>query len=470
MQRWMRAGGGAGARVASQIMRFLTAGAVSIAVAACLSVATAPAAAQEGIKAVSPYIVVVTLDHAPMRCSNGVQLFYPVRELKAGELLRVNGEGPGWLRVDYTPGMQAYVTASEVQAERDGKSVKLTRPSRLLAVNAEGKRPWWPLELDADIPAGTTLKVVKAYSTPDGMVEGYYVDAPSKARGFVKPEHVRKATPEEAAKYEGAGAPTPPPPVKPAPGAGEAKQPADVKPEAAGDTPSPNAGTPGGAAGVKPATPGGEQPATATTTTTETPAVPTVTVTPTPPTKDEEIEQIRTMFNKVMQSGGDAEVPTVIGMFEQKMAKLGTSESDKQIKSALQQRLDALKLRQDVVAQLNSLKQYSEQQQMQMKQVTLLVEQAQKQAIYSIVGRIQPSTVYDGSRGMPLMYRIESADALSPRTVGYIVPTEGMDLLTKIGKVCGVVGENRFDPSLQLNIVSPRRIDVLDVGTTTATP
>lgn len=466
MQRWMRAGG-TGARVAGRIVRLLTASAAAMAAAACLSVAAAPASAQEGIKAVTPYVVVVTMDHAPMRCSNGVQLFYPVRELKAGELLRVNGEGPGWLRVAYTPGMQAYVTASEVQADRDGKTVKLTRPSRLLAVNAEGKRPWWPLELDADIPAGTVFKVVKAYSTPDGMVEGYYVEAPPKARGYVKPEHVRKATPEEAAKYAGEGAP-------PAPGAGDAKS-AETKPQAPAGTTTPHAADPGASgaaplppAGTTPATPGADQPAGAATVNTEPP--PVAPAPPPAPTKDEEIEQIRTMFNKVMQSSGDVELPTVIGMFEQKMAKLGDSESDKQIKTALQQRLDALKLRQDVINQLNSVKQYSEQQKMQIKQVALLVEQAQKQAIYNIVGRIQPSTVYDGSRGMPLMYRIESADALSPRTVGYIVPVEGMDLLTKIGKVCGVVGENRFDPSLQLNIVSPRRIDVLDVGATSAAP
>lgn len=466
MQRWMRAGG-TGARVAGQVVHFLTASAASMAAAACLWVAAAPASAQEGIKAVTPYVVVVTMDHAPMRCSNGVQLFYPVRELKAGELLRVNGEGPGWLRVAYTPGMQAYVTASEVQADRDGKTVKLTRPSRLLAVNAEGKRPWWPLELDADIPAGTVFKVVKAYSTPDGMVEGYYVEAPPKARGYVKPEHVRKATTEEAAKYAGEGAP-------PAPGAGDAKT-GETKTEAPAGAPTPHAADPGASgaaplppAGTTPAIPGAEQPAGSPTTTAEPP--PAAPAPPPAPTKDEEIEQIRTMFNKVMQSSGDAELPTVIGMFEQKMAKLGDSESDKQVKTALQQRLDALKLRQDVISQLNSVKQYSEQQRMQIKQVALLVEQAQKQAIYNIVGRIQPSTVYDGSRGMPLMYRIESADALSPRTVGYIVPVEGMDLLTKIGKVCGVVGENRFDPSLQLNIVSPRRIDVLDVGATTAAP
>ena len=192
---------------------------------------------------------------------------------------------------------------------------------------------------------------------------------------------------------------------------------------------------------------------------------------PVPPKKDEEIEQIRAMFDKVMAAEGDVELPNVIGMFEKKMAKLGTGPKDTQIKTSLEQRLTALKLRQEIIEQRDKVKLASEAQRNEIKRVAMVVADAQKQAIYNIVGRIQPSTVYDGKRGLPLMFRVESADALSPRTVGYIIPAEGIELLTKIGKVCGVLGENRFDSSLQLNIVAPRRIDVLDVGgTSTSTP
>jgi len=170
------------------------------------------------------------------------------------------------------------------------------------------------------------------------------------------------------------------------------------------------------------------------------------------------------MFDKVMAAEGDAEVPNVIAMFEQKMGKLGTGPKDVQLKSSLDQRLMALKFRQEIIEQRDKVKQVNAGRQTEILRFTQIVSDAQKQAIYTVVGRIQPSTVYDGKRGLPLMFRVESADALSPRTVGYIIPTEGIELLTKIGKVCGVVGENKFDSSLQLNIVAPRRIDVLDVG------
>lgn len=452
--------------------------------------AAAPAClAQSDIKAVEPYVAVVTTDKVPMQCSNGAKPFYAVRELKSGELLRVNGEGPGWVRVEYTTGMRAYVPASDADVDRDGKTVKLNKPSRLLAVNPEGKSHWWPLELDADLPPGTVLTVAEAVKRPDGGTEGYYVQAPPKARGFVRTEHVRRANPEEAARYAGATQPAKPAESAAAPGAVPAAAPAtgssstaapDAKPAVA---PAPTAGNPaapGTPPGFNPVTPVTTSPSPAATPTAETqPESTAATTTPAPvpppppppaPKKDEEIEQLRTMFDKVMSTGGDAEVPTVIGAFERKIAKLGSGTKDQLIKSSLSQRLDALKLRQEILAQRELARQATLQQTQTVQRVSLIVAEAQRQAIYNIVGRIQPSTVYDGRRGLPLMYRVESADALSPRTVGYIIPTEGMDLLTKIGKVCGVVGESRLDSSLQLNIIAPRRIDVLDVGGTATSP
>lgn len=459
-----------------------------------LAVAVPAVHAQEGIKAVDPYVVVVTVDKAPMRCSNGAALFYAVRELKAGDMLRVNGEGPGWLRAEYTPGMRAFVLASDADADREGKSAKLNKPSRLLAVSPDGKNRWWPLDLDADLPSGTSLRIADTIKTADNVVEGYLVEAPAKARGFIKTEHARRATAEEAARFAGTTQPAAPKPAADAAKPVEtATKPADtaapaVAPAPTASNPAP-AGTPEGfnpvtptpnqPAGTTPATATAPESTTAPATTapaTETPAVtmtntaPVVPPPPPPPKKDQEIEEIRSMFDKVMATGGDAEVPTVIGMFERKMAKLGGTSKDQLLRTSLSQRLEALKLRQEILQQRDAARQMSVTHQQSVQRVALIVAEAQKQAIYNIVGRIQPSTVYDGQRGLPLMYRVESADALSPRTVGYIIPTDGIDLLTKIGKVCGVLGETRFDASLGLNIVAPRRIDVLDVGGTSTSP
>jgi hypothetical protein len=80
--------------------------------------------------------------------------------------------------------------------------------------------------------------------------------------------------------------------------------------------------------------------------------------------------------------------------------------------------------------------------------------------VYTIVGQLQPSTVYDGQK-LPLMYRIVSVGGVSPRTLGYLKDDAEMNLLGKIGAVVGVIGEAQVDRSLMLNVITPVRVDVL---------
>ncbi len=420
----------------------------------------APANAQSMVKNVEPYVAVVTVDRAPMRGCDA-PFYYPVKELKSGELLRANGEGPGWVRVEYPAGMRAYVHASDVEPAKDGKTVKLIRQSQLLAydITPNAKAPWWPLDIEKALPSGTTLDIVSVSKGPDDVVQGYVVPAPAKARGYVAKDHVRKATPEEAAKLngtiEGATKPIEPVPVQPA---------ETTKPSDATVVPSDLNSLPPGFTPVTPVpaqvpvTPAVVEPVA---------PIPMARQVPPPPKKDEEIEQIRSMFDKTMASRDDGELATVIGLFDRKIAKLGNTPGDQSLRTQLTQRLEVLKLRQEIAAEAARVKDVGAQRDSRIIEVRLMVEQATKQAIYTIIGRIVPSAIYDGKRGLPVMFRIESPDSLAPRTVGYIVPTEGVDLITKLGKVCGIVGETRFDDSLGLNIVAPRRIDVLGVNSTT---
>lgn len=434
------------------------------AAASCAAIVS-PVAAQTGVKDVEPYIAVVTTDKVPMRGGDAA-FMYPVRELKSGEMVRVNGEGPGWVRVEYLPGMRAYVAASDAELAKDGKSLKLVRQSQLMAWDASPnpKAPWWPLDMAKPLDAGTTLDVISVQKASDDVVQGYVVPAPKGARGFIARDHVRKASAEEAARFAGAtgSATAANPPVQPA-GENAATDKPAPKPEPTPST-TDTASTPPGFTPVTPA------PAP----TTETSAAPTpapVVVPPAPaaPKLDEELARLRTMFDKTMSSKDNEELPVVIGMFENKIARLGSTPAEQDVKTQLSQRLQALKLRQEIIAAAERAREVSQQSASRVTEITLMVDRVQKQAIYNVVGRIVPSTVYDGRRGLPLMYRVQSADALAPRTVGYIVPQEGIDLITKLGKVCGVVGESRFDDALGLNIIAPRRIDVLGVSATTTT-
>lgn len=439
-----------------------------------------PVLAQSSVKDVEPYIAVVTTDKVAMRGGDAA-FMYPVRELKSGELVRITGEGPGWMRAEYLPGMRAYVAASDAELAKDGRTVKLVRQSQLMAFDASPnpKAPWWPLDLPKPLDAGTVLDVLSTQKASDDVVQGYVVPAPANARGYIGKDHVRKATADEAARFIGAS------PAQPA----EASKPVEtpVKPvepgvKSAEATPKPaetSATTTGAPTGFAPVTPVSTTPATsvgtgpAATSTTTTTAMPQPRVVPPQPPKptiDEELAQLRTMFEKTMASKDDGELPVVIGMFENKVAKLGAAPAEQNMKTQLGQRLQALRLRQEIIAEAQRAKSVAEQSASRVTEVTLTVEQAQRQAIYTVVGRIVPSTVYDGKRGLPLMYRVQSADALAPRTVGYILPQETLDLTGKLGQVCGVVGETRFDDSLGLNIVAPRRIDVLGVSASATTP
>ncbi|MFN7020730.1 MAG: hypothetical protein ACK4WH_05295 [Phycisphaerales bacterium] len=431
--------------------------------AASCAAMVSPAAAQTGVKDVEPYIAVVSTDKVPMRGGDAA-FMYPVRELKAGEMVRVNGEGPGWVRVDYLPGTRAYVAASDAELAKDGKALKLVRQSQLMAWDASPspKAPWWPLDMAKPLDAGTTLEVISVQKASDNVVQGYVVPAPQGARGFIARDHVRKASAEEAARFVGANgsATTATPPVQPAGETSPTDKPAP-RPEQTHATNDTASAPPGFAPVTPPTAPAGETAAA--------PMPTPVVVPPAPaaPKLDEDLVQLRTMFDKTMASKDNEELPVVIGMFENKIAKLGSTPGEQGMKTQLLQRLQALKLRQEIIVAAERAREVSQQSVSRVTEITVMVDRVQKQAIYNVVGRIVPSTVYDGRRGLPLMYRVQSADALAPRTVGYIVPQEGIDLISKLGKVCGVVGESRFDDSLGLNIIAPRRIDVLGVSATT---
>jgi hypothetical protein len=80
--------------------------------------------------------------------------------------------------------------------------------------------------------------------------------------------------------------------------------------------------------------------------------------------------------------------------------------------------------------------------------------------VYTMIGQLQPSTVYDGKK-LPLMFRVVSVGGVSPRTLGYLKDEKDMSLLGKVGAVVGVIGEAQLDRSLMLNVITPVRVDVL---------
>lgn len=480
--------------------RLLVCAASMVPIFAVAALSIVPRHAAADVAPVAPRYVVVSADGAAMKCHDG-SFYYDVRPLKKGEVLRVDGESKGWLRVEYLPGTPAYVPAAEGELTADGKTLKLKRATSLLAVNANGQPPWWNL-LEANIPAGTTFSGVEVVKSADNTIVGFHVPAPAKARGYVARAAVEDATDAQARTYTGA---TPPPAPAVAPAVTTAATTPPVTP--AVTTPSTTASTATPTTPVQPpvvqnpAKPGetttttvemSNPPGTTTTKTTSTQTEPvpagfeavdgtgrttstrtiTQTSTPvpvgsTPPAapavpltrRIDDINTLRSVYERGM-TGDTAELGTTISEFQRSLGAL--TNADPRLVAELQKRLEALRLRQDIVNAKNASMTLTATIEERTRRMGLALAEVSKQAVYTIVGTMVPSTVYDGTRGLPLMYRIESPDTYSTRTVGYVVPRKGLDFITKTGRLVGIIGDSKIDPALAVTIVSPSRIDVLN--------
>ena len=75
---------------------------------------------------------------------------------------------------------------------------------------------------------------------------------------------------------------------------------------------------------------------------------------------------------------------------------------------------------------------------------------------YDLVGRLEASSVYDGS-SLPRLYRIVDHN---DNTLAYVRPG-AVDARKMLGQIVGVIGERAYNSALRLNIFQIKRIDVL---------
>ncbi len=409
-------------------------------VVAALSVA-GPALAQ--VRPVEPYHAVVTVDGAPMR-SGDMADYYKVAELKRGQVVRVDAEGNGWARVAYPAGVTAFVDAREVQVE--GEAARLTRRSALKARSmvAGWGASWQRLMPEgSELEPGASLKIVQPVRNRDNAIVGYEIEPPAGARGYIASNNLRTATAEEVRAYQASpGAPvvqppavTPPASDEPAPAAEET--PADVPAPAPSEESTPSL-PPEDAAPAEEAAPLPE---------TERPVG--------------TFDALDAAFESLRQQDPDAaELSELAAEIRRGMEALDDSPLSQGVRRGLEQRLAIVELwirLRETRARLAAMRAETETQSSQVAERIAALERTRG---YEFVGRVVPSSLYDGRR-LPLMYRIVSVGGVSPRTIGYVLPDDRFDLGAKVGRVVGVVGESRMDEALGLRIVVPHRIDVL---------
>ena len=422
------------------------------------AIVAAAGVAHAQVQPVTPYYAVVSGDAGTLR-SAPTSNAYSVATIPTGAVVIVDGETQGWTRVLYPAGLHAFVpaTAGTVQ----GETVTLAAPEELFAASQlKGWGGSWKGLLDQPLPAGATLTLVEVVK--DGEIAlAYKVIAPNEARGYVGASSVRRATDTEVEAYRSKGNAIAALPATAAPvstGGGTAQptaidlpagytqetRPVTIKrPEAPASTTTPNTVLPG---------------ANTTANTTTTPGSGT-----TPPgtqttavveTKAESLE--KTFLRVWKEPVLSAEVDELIGEYERAIPQ----EALDTRKTAMNRRVEALKLRRDYRESLRRLEADRNVVDARQTELNQQLEEWASNRVYTIVGVLQPSTVYDGLR-LPSMYRVVSVGGNSPRTLGYIRKTEGLDLDKHLGLIVGVIGDRTLDPSLQLNMISPVRVDPL---------
>jgi hypothetical protein len=414
------------------------------------------AAAQE-VREIDPVWRVVTRDATPAR-SGPDSVYYTVAELKAGRVVRVDGEGAGYARVRYPDGFTAMVPADEVRVVNDTR-VELTKesglraPSELLGLSGS-----WMAVFDPPLPAGTALVVKEAVKNKSGDVVGYRVVPPQPpvaeafARFYVTLDVLREATSDEVTAHLGGAAPAEPQrpqtqrPVEQPVGQKSEETPADppvAQPEA------------------QPQTQPSEQPVTQTPVDpepqTQTPAVPADRRPSLLPAGLEELEASFEAARKQPAAELDQALDELLAEFQRTRA---ATTDDERLAWQLDQRIEWLKLRIETRDQRRAIQATLAEADERAEALQQQADAWQKSRAFQLVGRLVQSSVYNGER-LPRMYRVQAVTSLdgTPRTLGYLMPDESLDQM--LGSVVGIVGESRFDPQLRLMVIRPDRVEVM---------
>ena len=437
----------------------------------------------------------------------------------ASDAFGINGDG--WLRVSFPSEQPALIKALPEHLDVDTMrgTVTLLRPSRLVALSVDGDLSQsWKKLLAKPMEPGSTMKILETIRDENGEPLAYLVPAPETARGFIHGRFVRQATSSESLAYFAgdqemetemiAQAPmqeeeiaTPDPiaesqqdsahaMTKPA----ENNEPTETV--ATNEQQNDVAALLGVGADPVEETPAAEVEQTHAARPINVPVVQDREITTVAGADEEDdfgsssraadsedeldeepvvaepiienrplpsMRDLESAYAAVLaQKASMAEVDPLIGEHERYLAAMdkGEASGDDLDREVLVAHLELLKIRADLQKSMLRIEGVREQAEQSIVRINEGFEGIDRSSEYVVVGRLTTSVVYDGKR-LPLLYRVQSIDENSGRTLAYVVPVKGLDLSGSLGSIVGVAGSARVDASSRLNIVTPGRIDRL---------
>ncbi len=397
----------------------------------------------------APRTVVPVGEGVPLRSGAG-SAWYPVATLGSRHVLRADAEVDGWLRVAYPPGTPAVVRADEAALREAEGKVVLQRRSRLRAYNPADPvfDECYRAVFDEFLAPGVEMRYLGPVRSRAGEAMGYLVEPPAGAKGYVLARDVREARPDEAAR----------PPERVAAPASRPNAPA-TRPPGAPAQPVTLPSQPS-ATQASPAGDGSQPPATSD------PAIaePVQPLPAAPMHSGPTLKQLDRAFEQMQREPLDAADPReLIEQYERYADSLPNDAAGERARRYIDARIQVLRLRIEARNMMPSIQALDQAAREADAKYAQAVDRLIPNREYLVVGRIQPSTIYDGKR-LPLMYRVTAVDGLVGRTLAYLVPTPQFDFDQLIGTIVGVLGESTAEPSSLVSIVTPTTVDVLEAA------
>ena len=136
----------------------------------------------------------------------------------------------------------------------------------------------------------------------------------------------------------------------------------------------------------------------------------------------------------------------------------GSDEATKRIAELRIRQLELQRQVKERIRRLESVKSRNTADKTRMNNAQVLIE---ARSAYDAVGRLNASRIYDGKR-LPQLYRLQAP--AGGRTIGYIRPSETLDMIPMLGRLVGIVGSKDYDAGYRLLIITPKRLDILPSG------
>ncbi len=126
-------------------------------------------------------------------------------------------------------------------------------------------------------------------------------------------------------------------------------------------------------------------------------------------------------------------------------------------RSRAQIRLGQIEIQRELQRRIDTLRRLESRTNIDRERIEAIREALLDRADYTAIGRLSRSRIYDG-RTLPLLYRLQ--DPTSGRTTAYVRPDESLSIGAGIGRIVGIVGTERVDPSYRIRIITPERFEI----------